>query len=37
MLPPLLRKAAGDAGFDLSPGADGEWERLGVSGLEGTA
>lgn len=34
-LPPLLRKAAEDAGFDLTLGADGEWTRLGVSGLEG--
>jgi putative restriction endonuclease len=37
MLPPLLRKAAGDAGFDLTLGSDGEWERLGVSGLSGSA
>lgn len=35
MLPPLLRKAAEDSGFDLVLGADGEWTRLGVSGLEG--
>lgn len=34
MLPPLLRKAAEDAGFDLTLGADGEWTRVGVSGLE---
>lgn len=36
MLPPLLRKAAVDAGFDLTLGADGEWERIGVSGVAGT-
>ena len=35
MLPTLLRKAAGDAGFDLVLGSDAEWTRLGVSGLEG--
>lgn len=34
-LPPLLRKAAGDAGFDLALGSDAEWTRLGVSGLKG--
>jgi putative restriction endonuclease len=33
MLPSLLRKAAGDAGFDLVVGEDGEWARLAVSGL----
>jgi hypothetical protein len=37
VLPPLLRKAAGDAGFDLAFGSDGEWERLGVSGAAGNA
>jgi putative restriction endonuclease len=31
-LPALLRKAAGDAGFDLLLGSDGEWQRMGVSG-----
>jgi hypothetical protein len=31
-LPALLRKAAGDAGFDLPLGFDGEWQRMGVSG-----
>lgn len=36
MLPPLLRKAAGDAGFDLALGSDAEWERFGVSGLAGS-
>lgn len=35
MLPPLIRKAAEDAGFDLTLGADAEWTRIGVSGLEG--
>lgn len=35
MLPPLIRKAAEDAGFDLTLGADGEWTRLGSSGVEG--
>jgi putative restriction endonuclease len=35
MLPPLIRKAAGDAGFDLTLGSDGEWARIGVSGLSG--
>jgi putative restriction endonuclease len=35
VLPPLLRKAAGDAGFDLVLGEDAEWTRLGVSGLDG--
>lgn len=33
-LPALVRKAAGDAGFDLTLGSDGEWTRLGVSGLD---
>ena len=33
MLPPLLRKAIGDAGYDLALGADAEWTRVGVSGL----
>src|SRR3990172_8078897 len=37
MLPPLLRKATGDAGFDLLLGSDAEWERIGVSGLEAGA
>lgn len=32
-LPALLRKAFGDAGFDLSLGSDAEWERFGISGL----
>lgn len=36
MLPPLLRKAVGDAGFDVTLGSDAEWERLGVSGLAGS-
>lgn len=31
-LPALLRKAAGDAGFDLIFDSDGEWQRVGVSG-----
>ena len=35
MLSPLLRKAAGDAGFDLQLGTDREWERFGVSGIDG--
>lgn len=35
MLPPLLRKAVEDVGFDLTFGADAEWTRLGASGLEG--
>src|SRR5690606_27011348 len=35
MLPPLIRKAAEDAGFDLTLGAAGEWTRLGSSGVEG--
>lgn len=34
-LPSLLRKAAEDAGFDLYLGTEGEWARLGVSGLAG--
>jgi putative restriction endonuclease len=34
-LPALLWKAVGDAGFDLALGADGEWERVGVSGVPG--
>ncbi|HLT19004.1 MAG TPA: HNH endonuclease [Thermomicrobiales bacterium] len=33
-LPPLVRKAVGDAGFDLRLGADNEWVRFGVSGSE---
>lgn len=33
-LPPLVRKAVGDAGFDLTLGSDNEWTRLGVSGTE---
>ena len=37
MLPPLLKKATGDAGFDLLLGSDAEWERIGVSGLEAVA
>lgn len=36
MLPSLLRKAIGDAGFDLFLGPEAEWERVGVSGLAGT-
>ena len=36
-LPPLLRKAAGDAGFDLLLGEQGGWHRFGVSGLDGAA
>lgn len=35
LLPPLLRKAAGDAGFDLELGAAGGWQRFGVSGVPG--
>ena len=35
MLPPLIRKAAEDAGFDLTLGTDAEWTRIGVSGIEG--
>jgi hypothetical protein len=35
MLPALLRKAAGDAGFDLELGAAGGWQRFGVSGVPG--
>lgn len=35
MLPPLIRKAAEDAGFDLTLGTDAEWTHLGVSGLDG--
>jgi hypothetical protein len=35
MLPSLLRKAAGDAGFDLALGSEGSWECLGVSGVAG--
>jgi putative restriction endonuclease len=31
-LPALLRKAVGDAGFDLTVDSDGEWQRVGVSG-----
>ncbi|MGH7460388.1 MAG: HNH endonuclease, partial [Longimicrobiales bacterium] len=31
----MLRKAAGDAGFDLALGEDGEWHELGASGLAG--
>lgn len=35
-LPPLLRKAVEDVGFDLTFGADAEWTRLGGErGLEG--
>ncbi len=34
ILPPLLRKAVGDAGFDLGLGSDDEWVRFGVSGTE---
>lgn len=33
-LPALLRKAFGDAGFDLSLGSDAEWERFGISGMD---
>ncbi|HSW29126.1 MAG TPA: hypothetical protein VLH75_06460 [Longimicrobiales bacterium] len=36
-LPPLLRKAVGDAGFDVDLGAVGGWHRFRVSGIEGTA
>jgi putative restriction endonuclease len=31
-MPPLIRKAVVDAGFDLLLGSDGEWQRMGVSG-----
>jgi putative restriction endonuclease len=31
-LPALLRKAVGDAGFDLTYDSNGEWQRVGVSG-----
>lgn len=34
ILPPLLRKAVGDAGFDLGLGHEDEWVRFGVSGTE---
>lgn len=37
MLPGLIRKAIGDAGFDLLLGSAGEWERVGISGSEATA
>lgn len=36
MLPSLLRKALGDAGFDLELGSDGAWQKVGVSGVPGT-
>jgi len=36
VLPSLLRKAIGDAGFDLTFGTENEWERIGVSGLHAT-
>lgn len=34
-LPSLIRKAAGDAGFDLELESESEWRRLGVSGVPG--
>ena len=34
-LPSLLRKAAEDAGFDLTFDGEAEWTGLGVSGLKG--
>lgn len=34
-LPSLLRKAAGDAGFDLDLNADGGWRLVRVSGVPG--
>lgn len=34
-LPSLIRKAAEDAGFDVTLGTDGEWTRIGVSGVRG--
>ena len=34
-LGPLIRKAAGDAGFDLEPVAEGAWWRLSMSGMPG--
>jgi putative restriction endonuclease len=34
-LPSLLRKAAGDAGFDLELEAESGWRRLSVSGVPG--
>jgi len=37
MFPILLKKAIQDAGFDLTLGTDGEWLRIGISGLEGYA
>lgn len=37
MLDSLIRKAIGDAGFDLEPAREGEWWRLGVSGTPGAA
>src|SRR5262245_56278541 len=35
MLPALLRKAVGDAGFDLALGSEAGWHRFGISGLDG--
>ena len=35
-LPALLRKAVGNAGFDLAFGSNGEWQLIGVSGTEHT-
>lgn len=37
VLPSLLRKAAGDAGFDLDLGAEGGWRCVRVSGVPGGA
>jgi putative restriction endonuclease len=36
MLSSLLRKAAGDAGFDLELEVTGTWQRLGISGIPGS-
>lgn len=37
VLPSLLRKAAGDAGFDLDSDAGGEWRAFRISGVPGGA
>lgn len=37
MLPSLLRKAAGDAGFDLDLDAGGGWRAMRISGVPGSA
>jgi hypothetical protein len=36
-LPSLIRKATGDAGFDLELESESGWRRLGVSGVPGRA